>query len=278
MQDYAGSMRVIIIDNGSRDGTADVARRWVQAFASAGHELIVLHLEQGNKCAALNAGDAMACGAVRIYLDADTELSPNCVSRVAATLTDGSGIEMCCPRMRIAPARSWVTRRYARVWSRLPWVADDAIGGGFYAVSAAGRRRWGKFPDLLSEDSFAQAQFRRHERRVLPDATFLVRLPEGFGDLVKVRTRWISGNRQLARQISGEWGRAAFPTGRRIRALLARPGLWLDLPLYVLVNNLSLWRATRRESLGTSIWERARPLAGDDSLEESEPAAWPPGL
>lgn len=151
------------------------------------------------------------------------------------------------------------------------------IGGGFYAVSAAGRRRWGQFPDLLSEDSFAQAHFRRRERRVLPDATFVIRMPEGIADLVKVRTRWLTGNRQLARRIQGEWGRGAFPLAGRIRSLISRPGLWLDLPLYLLVNLCALWRVRRREALGTTVWERARPIADTAALDDAEAAAWPPG-
>lgn len=276
-QDYAGVMRVIVVDNGSSDGTAEAARRWTAQFAAVGHELIVLELARGNKCAALNEGDLHAVGSCRIYLDADTEISPNCVSLVVAALTDGNGVGLCCPRIRLAPARSWTTRRYGRVWSRLPWVCGDVIGAGFYAVSAASRQRWGDFPDLLSEDTFAQAQFHREERLVVPNATFLVRLPEGFIGLIKVRTRWLTGNRQLARVVRGEWGRAAFPFRARIRFLLSRPALWPDLPLYVLINLCALWRVRRREGFGTVIWERARPESIAGALDDVEPAAWPPG-
>lgn len=275
-QDYPRAMRVIVVDNGSSDGTAEAARRWTEQFVAAGHELIVLELARGNKCAALNVGDFHATGDCRIYLDADTEISPNCVSRVTDALTNGGGVGLCSPQIRLAQARSWATRRYGRVWSRLPWVSNDVIGAGFYAVSSASRRRWGEFPDLLSEDTFAQAQFHREERLVLPDATFLVRLPEGFFGLIKVRTRWLTGNRQLARRVRGEWGRAAFPFRARIRFLLSRPSLWPDLPLYVLINLCALWRVRRREALGTIIWERARPETVD-ALDDAEPAAWPPG-
>ena len=276
-QDYAGVMRVIVVDNGSSDGTAEAARGWAAQFAAAGHELIVLELARGNKCAALNVGDSHAVGDCRVYVDADTEISPNCVSLVVAALTNGNGVGLCSPQIRLAPARSWTTRRYGRVWSRLPWVCNDVIGAGFYAVSAASRQRWGEFPDILSEDTFAQAQFRREERLVLPDATFLVRLPEGFIDLIKVRTRWLSGNRQLARVVRGQWGRAAFPFRARIRFLLTRPALWPDLPIYVLINLCALWRVRRREALGTVIWERARPGSIAGALDDAEAAAWPPG-
>ena len=274
-QDYVGVMRVIVVDNGSHDSTVSVAKEWAKRFEAAGHEMRIIRLDRPNKCAALNAGDAEAAGVCRIYLDADAELSRNCVSHVVETLRDGSGILFCCPRMEVARSRSWVTRHYARVWSRLPWVADDVIGGGFYAVSEAGRRRWGNFPDLLSEDSFAQAQFKRRERRVLRDAKFVIHLPEGLSDLLKVRTRWSSGNRQLARQVKGEWGRAAYPISARIKALIARPKLWPYLPLYVLINGWASVRARRRERLGTRVWERARPATVSYDLDDPESRTFP---
>jgi len=254
-------IRVIVIDNGSTDHTADVASFWTPRFATAGHEMLVLSLPRANKSAALNAGDAAAEGVngPRIYLDADVELSPGCIAAVSKTLAEGGRVGMCCPRLRVARARSWSTRTYAQVWTRLPWVVEDAIGGGFYAVSAEGRRRWDRFPDLLAEDVFVQSRFRRQERRVLHGESFVIRLPEGLPDLVRIRTRWISGNRQVSRQHAGEWGRHAYPLGGRLKVVLTTPSLWSGLPFYLLVNLIAHWRARRREKLGTRIWERGRP-------------------
>jgi glycosyltransferase involved in cell wall biosynthesis len=278
-QDFEGVIRLIISNNGSSDGTLELAQSWADRFARAGHETWVLHLPIGNKCAALNAADAAAEGLPRIYLDADVELSStNCVSEVVATFSNDPGILMCCPRLRIAEPETFVTRHWGRVWTQLPWVCNDAIGGGFYAVSADGRKRWGRFPDLLSEDSFVQAQFRKHERRVLEDCQFQIHLPDGLHDLLKVRTRQLSGNRQLARQINGarqtngDWGRATFPLAQRLQFIVSTPGLWPDLPLYFFVNACAHWRARRREALGTSVWERdstrqARPVNEADEAE-----------
>jgi hypothetical protein len=272
-QEFAGVMRLVIADNGSSDTTVELARTWAGRFAEAGHEVCVLHLPYGNKCAALNAADAAAEGLTRIYLDADVELTTaNCISEVVATLADGGDVLMCCPRMCVAPCDTWVTRHWGRVWAQLPWVCQDAIGGGFYAVSARGRRRWGRFPDLLSEDAFVQAQFRRHERRVLPDCHFQIRLPDGLRDLLTIRTRQLSGNRQLARQISGDWGRRSFPLVERLQFVLSAPGLWPDLPLYFLINACAHCRARRREALGTSVWERAttRNAGHEADADEAE--------
>lgn len=268
-QDYAGLMQVIVVDNGSIDGTSDVARQWQTKFKAREHELVVLRLEKGNKPAALNAGDAAATGSCRIYLDADTETSPNCVSSIVAALGRASAVGLCCARMQVAPARSWVTRRYGRVWSRLPWVCDDVIGAGLYAVSAIGRRRWSEFPDVIADDMWAQAQFERHERQVIGDASFVVRLPEGFRNLVNVRTRWVRGNREVARRLNGDRARLAFPLPGRFVALLARPYLWPDLPLYFMINACALWQAKRRNDVGTGQWERGRPRKVDGPTSRS---------
>ena len=269
-QDIDGVMRVIVVDNGSYDGTAEVASEWARHLADAGHEAFVLKLERGNKSEALNAGDALVEGKCFVYLDADVELSPGCLRAVLEAM-DEPGVEMVAPRLVVARSRAWATRRYARVWTNLPWVAEDAIGGGFYAVTPEGRRRWGRFPDVLAEDTFVQAQFRRCERRVASSAHFVIRLPDGLSDLLRIRTRWLSGVRQLRPGVGGEWGRSAFPLPGRIKAILRRPGLWPDLPLYALVNVWARLRARRRVRLGTQIWERGRPSL--DAIEDSELAA-----
>jgi len=258
-QDYPGKMRVIVIDNGSTDGTFDVAAQWKERFDAVGHELLPLRLEVGNKPGALNAGDAAAVGQCRIYLDADTEISSNCIRAIAAALADGSGVGICCAQMEVPPARSWFTRRYGRVWSQLPWVRDDVIGAGLYAVSAAGRKRWTDFPNIIADDMWAQAQFQREERRVIPDASFVVRLPDGLRNLIHVRTRWIRGNRELEQYMNASVPRVDFPLAGRIQWLLRNPQLWPDLPLYFAVNTWVKWRARSRQEVGTRHWERGRP-------------------
>lgn len=270
-QDYSGVMRLIISDNGSSDATVEVARKWAAQFEQAGHEVWVLHLPFGNKPAALNVADVAAEDLIRVYLDADIELSPNSISEMVAALGPESGALMCCPQMRIASGGGWVTQRWGRAWTRLPWVSEDAIGGGVYAVSAEGRRRWRDYPNIIAEDAFVQVQFRRNERRVLPNCHFLIRLPEGFSDLVKIRTRQLRGNRELAKHASGEWGRAAYPLARRLKFVLTSPTLWPDLPVYLLVNLFAYRRARQRAALGTQMWERADSRAAGHAKNAAAP-------
>lgn len=260
-QDYSGVMRLIISDNGSSDATVEVAKSWAEKFERLGHEVWVLHLPYGNKPAALNVADVAAEDLGRVYLDADIELSPNCITEIVAAMAPDSGALMCCPQMRIAPGGGWVTQRWGRAWTRLPWVSEDAIGGGVYAVNSEGRRRWEQYPNIVAEDAFVQVQFSRSERRVIPNCYFLIRLPEGFADLVRIRTRQLRGNRELSSHMSGDWGRASYPLGRRLKFVLTSPRLWPDLPVYLLVNLFAYHKARQRAAVGTKMWERATSRA-----------------
>lgn len=187
-----GGLEVIVVANGCHDRTAVLARE----FADRLPLLQVLELAQGSKPAALNAGDRAACGDCRAYLDADCVLSP-LVLRTLALALSGPRPTYAGATPVIPPARSRVTRAYARVWSRLPFNRSVAPGYGLYAVNAAGRARWADFPALISDDTFVRLQF-TPEERVQVDAPYDWPMVEGFGALVRVRRRQDAGVRQLA--------------------------------------------------------------------------------
>lgn len=65
---------------------------------------------------------------------------------------------------RVSPAKSWVTRAYARFWQQLPFASSDAPDFGVFAVKAAGRARWGRFPDIISNDTYVRLLFAPRER------------------------------------------------------------------------------------------------------------------
>jgi hypothetical protein len=85
-----------------------------------------------------------------------------------------------------------VTRRYADLWARLPFVRGGAVGAGLFAVNAAGRARWAAFPDIISDDTFARLNFAPAERREVP-ARYHWPMVEGWRNLVRVRRRQDAG-------------------------------------------------------------------------------------
>jgi len=183
-------VEVIVIANGCRDDTAERARAKGPAIAQRGWTLKVIERQEGGKLAALDAGDAAASGATRVYLDADVTVAPELLRQLHEALS--------CPAPRYASgtvnitARSAVSRAYARIWRQVPFMARCVPGCGVFAVNAAGRERWGRFPDIISDDTFVRLNFTPDERVGVP-ARYDWPIAEGFDRLVRVRRRQDAG-------------------------------------------------------------------------------------
>lgn len=129
---------VIVVDDGSRDATSDVAR----GFGIAR----VLRQENAGPGAALNAGTAMATGTVLIFLDADDLLTEDAIAAhlqalVAHPEWDGSFghfEEFICPSEGADAARRFLPKQRQPCW---------LAGGG--ALRADAFRRIGPFDAQL---------------------------------------------------------------------------------------------------------------------------------
>ena len=214
----------IVVANGCRDRTADMARAEKARATAAGWTLTVLDLVQGGKPGALNAGDEAASGDLRVYLDADIVVSPDLMAQVVGSLTGTQPIYVGATPV-IPVAKSWVTRAYGRFWSRLPFAKSVAPGYGLFAVNKAARARWGKFPAIISDDTFVRLQFQPSER-VQVAATYDWPMIEGFAALVRVRRRQDAGVKELDARYPGildREGKARLTTGHLIRLAVADP-------------------------------------------------------
>ena len=220
----APDVQVIVVANGCRDQTADVARTLLAERLPKGWSSTVLDLAQGSKPLALNAGDAVAVHPLRVYLDADVCISPGLLSALVPVLdTDAPRYASGTPI--IPPAQSAVTRAYARFWLKLPFNQTVAPGYGLFAVNAAGRARWGDFPAIISDDTFVRLQFMPHERVQVAEP-YLWPMIEGFAALVRVRRRQDAGVKELDALSPGLLSREAKPQltiAALLRLLLADP-------------------------------------------------------
>lgn len=255
------SVEVVVVANGCTDRTADVARE---------HPLrpTVLDLAIGSKHAALNAGDAAVKAFPRLYLDADVVLSDGAVDALHDVLMRGS-VQVAAPRPEfVLENRPWVVRAYYRTWLRLPFLNEQPIGNGLYAVSAAGRRRWQTFPPIMADDLYVLRLFAEDERRCVPEVHFLVQTPLTLRDLLSVRTRAYLGDRQLAMSglvdppAADAVGGADEPAigSSRIASVLALARSARGLPdvlAYALVSAWAARRASRRWRLQqVDRWDR----------------------
>ncbi|MCA0872820.1 glycosyltransferase [Seohaeicola saemankumensis] len=190
-----GPVQVVVVANGCIDKTVQAALALENRFAEKGWQLEVLDLPEGSKTRALNAGDTAARYDKRVYVDADVHVSPPLIAGLARAL-DCRDPAYAGGRPRIRPAASLVSQRYARFWERLPFMATGVPGCGVYAVNAAGRARWGVFPDIISDDTFVRYHFSTNEMHAV-DATYSWPITEGFGALVRVRRRQDLGLAEL---------------------------------------------------------------------------------
>ena len=241
---------IIVAANGCRDRTVAVARSYGAQFAARGWALVVLDLAEGGKLGALNAAEQRARGAALVYLDADVRCDPALLGQLQQAL------DMPQPRyatgtLAVQPARSWVTRAYARIWTRLPFVRGGAVGAGLFAVNRAGRARWGAFPDIISDDTFVRLNFAPEERIEVP-ARYHWPMVEGFGNLVRVRRRQDTGVAEVNRhfpELTGNDTKPALGARDLVALMIAAP---IGFAIYLAVH------LTVRLRRSTADWSRGR--------------------
>jgi len=197
------ALEVIVADDGSTDGTADLVTR------ELGDTVRVLRLPHGGKGAALERARAVARHPILVTVDADTELAPNALASLAAAFVDPR-VEAAAGAVVPRNPRGWLERfqttEYLKNtlirsgWSALG--ALDQIPGALAALRASSLAHAGGFPtDSLTEDY--EVAFRlyataaREGRRILiptiPIARAYTEPPRTIAGLVRQRTRWFAG-------------------------------------------------------------------------------------
>jgi len=226
-QTYPGAVEVIVVANGCEDDTVGVALE-CRAQLPPNFALKVIELPVAAKWQALNAADEAAESGVRIYLDADIVLSPNSLEGLLGVLAE-DGPRLVQPEVAVARGpNSYPVRAFVRVWSALPYVRNQVLGLGCYAVNARGRQLWDAFPPLGADDTFVRFRFDDANKRVVQGATMTLSFPASLRELIRVRARWCRLSREVRRAEpvlppteQRRWATAA-------RFVAARPSLWFD--------------------------------------------------
>ena len=258
-----GEAEVIVVCNGCSDDTAGIA-------GAFGSPVRMIETDVPSKVNALNLGDEAATGFPRIYMDADIRLDGQAIRRLVDVLKKGPCLA-AAPSMGMDLDRSsWFVRAYYRIWSALPYTREGFMGVGVYAMSAAGRRRFGRFPDVIADDGYVRMLFAPGERVAAPECVSIVKGPATLRDLIKIKTRSRLGLYQLRRRFPELFAREAAlkQYGRASRWIAANPLLWPAAAVYVCVNLISKHRARRQMGrIEQYVWER-----DESSRVEESPA------
>ncbi len=190
------AVEVIVVANGCSDDTVQVAQGFRDGFAAQGWALKVLDIAEGGKLNALNQGEAAAEGRALIYVDADVVVSPPLIAQLAQALA-GDAPRYASGKANVTAGNSVITRHYTRFWLTIPFMTMGVPGFGVFAMNRAGRARWGAWPDIISDDTFARLSFAPGERVGVP-ATYDWPMIEGFAALVRVRRRQDAGVAEIA--------------------------------------------------------------------------------
>lgn len=245
-----GGIEIIVACNGCKDATAELAGAYAPAVR-------VVETQTASKIAALNLGDSAATGFPRIYLDADVVVDLETIEALAEALRVDQALA-AAPKMHVDLSQSsWPVRAFYRVWLEQPYHQQGLIGGGFYAVSEAGRARFDAFPPVIADDEFVRRHFNADERLNPEGLTFTIKAPHRFSDLVKVKTRSRLGRMELKQKFPRLSSGSGEESGSKTFDIGKKPGLWPAAFVYLLVNALTRLRARRQiRELDSYQWER----------------------
>ena len=243
--DEDGGLDITVVANGCGDRTA--------AVAAARPGVRVLDLPEPGKANALNAGDAVAVGFPRVYLDADIVLSPGALTALAGALDTTSALAVVPRRVLDLTGRPLLVRAFYAVNSRLPAYRHALFGRGAIALSEVARKRFETFPGYVADDLFLDSLFAVDEKREVSTVSSTVEAPRRTRDLVRRLVRVRAGNAQLRAASSGV--RRSVRSSWLRDVVLPRPWLYPAGACYAALV-LTASYAARRQARGEVSWGR----------------------
>ncbi len=225
-QDYPGELEVVVVDDGSPDDTAEVARR---AFGGD-PRVAIYRKDNGGKASALNYGIERARGEIVVGLDADTLFLPETVRALVQPLRDRH-VGAVAGNAKVGNRVNLVTR-----WQAVEYVTSQNLDRRAFSLldcitvvpGAVGAwrkelvlRAGGFSEDTLAEDQDLTLAIRKlgYAIAYADDAVAYTEAPDGLRSLSKQRFRWSFGTLQclwkhrdaLLRRRYGTLGFVAMP-------------------------------------------------------------------
>jgi cellulose synthase/poly-beta-1,6-N-acetylglucosamine synthase-like glycosyltransferase/peptidoglycan/xylan/chitin deacetylase (PgdA/CDA1 family)/spore germination protein YaaH len=245
--DYA-NLEVIVIDDGSHDGTSDI----VSGEFGADPRVTLLTVLNGGKARAINLALERATGDVIVALDADTQFEPQTISRLTRWFGDpkvGAVAGNAKVGNRINTLTRWQALEYITA-QNLERRALAALGCLTVVPGAVGAWRrealvkLGGFPtDTLAEDQDLTIAIQKAGYQAVfdPSAIAWTEAPDTLSGLAKQRFRWSFGTLQClwkhrdatANARYGSLGLLAIPQAWVFQIFLGLVAPLVDLMLFI---------------------------------------------
>jgi len=190
-----GVDQIIVPCNGCTDNTVDIVK---QNYP----QVICLDIEKPSKTNALNVAEKKAkelgVSYPVFYIDADTQLSENCIKTITQTMRDNDELLLSAPTPIINTDKSsWLVKTYYKVWTKLPYIKEGVIATCSFIVSEKGRQRFDKFADVIGDDGFIRCHFKNSEIANIEGSEIYITAPRDIYSLIKIKTRARLGNMEL---------------------------------------------------------------------------------
>lgn len=194
-----GKKEIVVVDDGSTDGTADEARRYESDIVT------VVSKENGGKYSALNYGLLFADGEVIVTVDADSIVETDALREIVAPLAADSGVGAVAGNVKIFNRESFVTKCQAieyvlninlvrRIYDQLGAVS--IVPGCLGAYRRAALEEVNAYdPHTLTEDFDTTMKVLEQGYKVrFSEAVVYTEAPDTWRDLYRQRLRWYRGN------------------------------------------------------------------------------------
>ncbi|TWT72684.1 Poly-beta-1,6-N-acetyl-D-glucosamine synthase [Posidoniimonas polymericola] len=191
-------MEIIVVDDGSTDGMADVAKKFAQDHPGV---MVIRKPQRGGKSSALNCALPFAKAPILVCVDTDSHVEPGAIERIVQPFRD--------PRVAAASGAvvarnantSLLTRLQAAEYLRSVFVGRllssrlgvlSIVSGAFGAYRRSALERTGGWDVGPGEDGDLVLRLRKGgwQVRHVPLAQCLTNLPTKWRQLFKQRRRW----------------------------------------------------------------------------------------